>query len=222
MQKLRYMTISLRKCWLIVLCFGLSSVEADTLITAKEGSSQAGSPLASGIDLAQTKQIWLRADRMANIGDGSRMIGRLDRGETYLINDVKKTCFRIKHQKYQEYKPAKDGSVFHKTSETRQVGSWEAVGYEANIAPDEGDTYDVAIWISDEVRLGLEDYQTYTKGVVTPATTWVIDSLALGGYPVRQETKIGPITTWVEFLSVEDKKPPAGTYDVPAGYSGCE
>jgi hypothetical protein len=88
---------------MIVLCFGLSSVEADTLITAKEGSSQAGSPLDSGIDLAQTKQIWLRADRMANIGDGSRMIGRLDRGETYLINDVKKTCFRIKHQKYQEY-----------------------------------------------------------------------------------------------------------------------
>jgi len=214
--------MSIGKYWVIVLFCSVVSVEADTLITANEGSSLAASPPASDPEQLQTRQIWSRADRMASISNDSRLIGRLDRGETYLINDTKRTCTRIKHQEPQEYIPSEEGSVFLKTGETRQVGSWQAVGYEATITLGASSSYKVVLWISEDVTLGLEDYRTYTKGLVTPETFWVLDSLSLGGYPVRQETTIGPTTSWLEFVSVEDKTPPAGIYDVPDGYSGCE
>jgi hypothetical protein len=214
--------MSIGKYWVIVLLCSVVSVEADTLITANEGSSPAGSPPASDREQVQTRQIWSRADRMASISNGSRMVGRLDRGETYLINDTKKTCMRIKHQEPQEYIPSEKDPVFLKTGETRQVGSWQAVGYEATIALGASDSYKVVVWISEDATLGLEDYRTYTKAIVTPGSFWVLDSLSLGGYPVRQETTIGPTASWVEFVSVEDKKPPAGIYEIPNGYSGCE
>lgn len=214
--------MSVKKYWVFVLFCAVVNTEADTLITANEGSSLAGITAAAGAAEVQTRQIWSRADRMASISDGSRVIGRLDRGETYMINDNKKTCTRIKHQESHGYVPSEEGPVFQKTGETQQVGSWQTVGYEATIALDAGNSYKVIIWVSEDVTLGLEDYLSYTKEIVTSGSYWVADSLSLGGYPVRQEVAIGPSIVWVEFLSVEDKKPPAGTYDVPAGYSGCE
>lgn len=57
---------------------------------------------------------------------------------------------------------------------------------------------------------------------IAPATAWTVKALELGGYPVRQEVRMGPMLTWSEFVSVEDKPAPSGTYEVPDGYSGCE
>jgi len=199
------------------VCLGLSSVQADTLITAQEGTGQ-----TPGAEQGQSRQIWLRADRMASLDSRGRMIGRRDRGETYIIRDANKSCLRVKNPQNKIGTSAERESAFQKTGKTRQVGPWKTTGYEAAIPLDENTTYQVSIWISDEVTTGLEDYQAYTKGTVTPAHYWMVDSLSLGGYPVLQATQIGATTSWMQITSVEEAKAPAGIYEIPAGYTGCD
>jgi len=213
--------MSILRSLVLAVCFGLPAVQADTLITAREGTGQAGGSQTPGAEQGQSRQIWLRADRMASLDSDGRMIGRLDRGETYVLRDAKKSCFRVKHKKQDIDTSAQRKSVFQKTGETKQVGPWETVGYEATIPLNESATYKLSIWVSDEVTLGLEDYQTNTRGTATPATYWLVDSLSLGGYPVLQETQIGTMTSWMQITSVKAAKPPAGIYEIPAGYTGC-
>lgn len=212
----------LARIWALLLCCGLSAAHADTFISLNEGTEFQGSAGTAGASERQTRQIWVRADRMTTVDTNGRTIGRLDRGESYLLNNAKDSCLQTSLKQYASDALTGAASVFQPTGETRQVGPWTAVGYKARLRLDGGTNYTVSIWVSDEVTTGLDDYLAYTRGSVTPANAWAVESLSLGGYPVRQEIHIGSTVYWMEITSVEQKEPPPHIYDVPDGYAGCE
>lgn len=215
---------------MVLATVAVSVARADTLMTVKEGSrmAKAVEEMPEGMSNSfggdeTTVRYWSRADRMARIDGASRVIGRFDRGETYVINDTARTCSAIKLPDSVASDNADAGPEFQKTGESRQIGSWQADGYELSVPGDDGEGLEVAIWVSEEVTTGLDAYRAYTESVVvTPMMRWMVTALDLGGYPVRQEVRMGPIATWSEIISVSDEPAPSGIYEIPDGYAGCD
>jgi len=201
-----------------------SPIQADTLITMLEGSGQPGSDASSAKERAGKKvQIWSRPDNMARVNEGGKMVFSIDRGVTYMIDDSKKTCRSFKHPKAHDSEPGTEDVLdIRKTGDTRKVGVWDADGYVLSV-PMAGseDVLEVSFWVSDELTTGLDTYRANFAGMTTPQTAWMSKTLELGGYPVYQESRVGPVTMWSEVLSVSEEQAPDGIYDVPAGYSGC-
>lgn len=212
---------------IIALAIGALTAQADTLITMKEGS---GSPGADGQLSAEAKEagrvvkIWSRPDNMARVDDSGKMIFSIDRGVTYMISDSNRTCRAFNHPKDTEAKPVADDAIeVRQLGETRKIGPWQAEGYDMKVTVEGmSDPLQVAFWVTDDVTMGLETYRANFSAMATPQTAWMSKTLELGGYPVYQESRIGQMMMWSEVLSVSDEDAPAGTYEVPEGYTGCD
>jgi len=212
---------------LLLIGATIPAAQADTLIITREGSRMTGDDgdvpeaLRSGADgEAKTITFWSRADRTARMDDNGKMIGDLESGVTYLVNDRNRTCYALPtRQKAPGDAPAAQVEV-RETGESRQIGSWQAKGYELKVAAD--DPIEIAVWVSDDVAVDMSAQRAYTETVVTPDTAWLLTLFDLGGYPVRQEFSMGPMRMWSELVSVDEKAAPAGTYEIPPGYSGCD
>ena len=212
---------------LLLIGATIPAAQADTLIITREGSRMTGDDgdvpeaLRSGADgEAKTITFWSRADRTARMDDNGKMIGDLESGVTYLVNDRNRTCYALPtRQKAPGDAPAAQVEV-RETGESRQIGSWQAKGYELKVAAD--DPIEIAVWVSDDVAVDMSAQRAHTETVVTPDTAWLLTLFDLGGYPVRQEFSMGPMRMWSELVSVDEKAAPAGTYEIPPGYSGCD
>lgn len=187
---------------------------ADTVVTLREGTI-VGQAAASAPPLEEGKlvKLWNAADRMARVDGAHRMVTRLDRGETYIVNTAAGTCFLITHA-------AGGGAavatthVFQPTGDTRRFGDWTARGYELTAAGE--DALTVRVWVSEDVDVDIAAQRQQVSKLVTPETAWALTMFDLGGYPVRQESRIGPVYTWSQVVSVGEAEPPRGTYDKPS------
>lgn len=212
---------------LLLLGATIPAAQADMLTITREGSRMTGDegdvPEATGgasDGEARTITLWSRADRTARMDDNGKMIGDLESGVTYLVNDRKKTCHAMPRQKNDSTDAPSAQVEVRETGESRQIGSWQAKGYELKVASE--DPIEVAVWVSDEVAVDMRAQRAHMERVVTPDTAWLLTLFDLGGYPVRQEISMGPMRVWSELVSVEEKAAPDGTYEIPAGYTGCD
>ena len=203
----------------LLLGFAVSTVQADTLMTTREGTLSPGADAAH--DQGSTVRFWSRSDRLARIDDRGKMISDLESGVTYLINDQGKSCFAITRQEVDDEDGTAGNVEVRETNETRQIGSWQAKGYELTVSTD-GEPIEISVWVSDDVPVDVGGQRAYTESIVSAETAWLLELFDLGGYPVRQEVSMGPVRMWAELVSVEEKSAPSGTYDIPAGYSGCD
>jgi hypothetical protein len=207
--------------WIVMISL---PVQADTLITMREGSGQAGLDASAAKDRAgQEVRIWSRPNNMARVSEGGKMIFSIDRGMTFMIDDAKKTCRGFRHPDLEETDSASMGELsIRKTGDSRKVGGWDADGYAMSV-PLAGteDILEVTFWVSDDLTTGLDTYRANFAAMSTPQTAWMGKTLELGGYPVFQESRIGQMTMWSEVLSVSEEQAPDGVYEVPAGYTGC-
>jgi hypothetical protein len=213
----------------LALCVSLAApvALADVVITIREASKFVGEDSATASEFlhdasgGNTVTLWSRENRMARVDANSRMIGKLDLGETYIIDDMAKTCTLIKRDSAASNVNIRPVQDFRKTGESKTIGLWQADGYELTVSGNADDVNKVALWVSDEATLGLDNYRAYIESVTAPDNAWMAKSLDLGGYPVRQEIQVGPLAMWSEIESIEEKDPPAGIYEVPRGYAGC-
>lgn len=215
----------------ILLSFMISAAQADTLITMKEGKER----LPDGEEFAEREptgaeaegpvlQVWSRPGSMARVKEGGRIIFSLDRGVTYLLNSEAKTCKAFPHPEAVNADESASAKMeFKKIGRTRQIGPWQAEGYELSVLINgRDDPLQVVIWVSSEVTTGLDVYRENFAAMMTKNTAWLAKTMDLGGYPVYQETRLGQLFNWSEILSVSDEPAPEGIYDVPADYTGCE
>lgn len=190
---------------------------ADTLMVIREGSGTAGGD-------ATTVQFWSGSDRIARIDADGRMIGDLAAGMLYIINDQARTCHAISTRNPDRDPAALQAAVetvkFRNTGKSEQIGKWQAEIHEL-VAGDGEDGYEMVVWIASE--LAVDPVQrAYMESVVTPESAAMLAIYDLGGFPVRSEVQMGPIQMWSELQSIEQKPAPAGTYEAPPGYGGCE
>ncbi|NGP54450.1 DUF4412 domain-containing protein [Thioalkalivibrio sp. XN8] len=187
----------------------------DTLMVIREGSGPAD-------DGATTVQFWSGRDRVARIDGNGRMIGDLAAGMLYIVNDEAKTCHAMSTRNPDRDLHALQAAVeavrFRNTGKSEAIGPWQAEVHELT---DSNSGIDMVVWITSE--FGVDPAQrAYMESVVTPDSAAMLAIYDLGGFPVRSEIQMGPIQMWTELESIEQKAAPAGTYEVPAGYSGCD
>ena len=212
-------SISFRRmaCCLLLTTLAVPAVLADTLMVFREGSGTAN-------DNGATVQSWSGDDRTARIDDNSRMIADLAAGMLYIVNDEARTCHAISTRD-PDHDPAAlraavEAVTFRKTGQSERIGAWQAEVYE--LVTDNGhDGYQIVLWITDEIPVDPV-HRAYMESVATPETAAMLAIFDLGGFPVRSEVQMGPIEMWSELESIEKTAAPAGTYEVPRGYSGCD
>lgn len=220
------MTIRQWVCTLFLVTLAASAAGADTLLIIKEGTriGHDGSATASGKQNvaeadAQTVHFWSRSDRIARVDDAGKMIGDLNTGMLYLVNDEAKTCDSISTRETsadpEVLRKAAAAVNVRKTGASRQIGSWHADAYELDTGEGD-DRIEVKVWVSEDVSVPPAQ-RAYMERVATPETAWMLTLFDLGGFPVRQEARIGPMNTWAELVSVEEKAAPAGTFEIPGG-----
>ena len=201
---------------------------ADTMVTMHEGSELIGDPsaLPEGMRKAFENQepttavYWFGGDRAARIGNTGNIISRLDRGETYIINDAAKTYSVIEMGSPEDSSLAAGTAELIETGETRTIGPWNAVGYEMTVflAGDEPST--IMLWVSNEVDVDLRPYHAMIRATAAKmGFDWMLRYLEVDGFPVRQEVHLGPISSWQEVVAIDDTPAPAGIYEPPPGFT---
>jgi Domain of unknown function (DUF4412) len=191
------------------------AARADTKVTMEEQTvitTPGGAPPTE-----QTTQytLWVRADRAARIGGGLHMITRLDRGESYFVDDGDKTVTVMKLDGLPE-------TLRHpevkKTGETRRIGAWNAERYDLSVDLGHGDTGSVVLWISDDVALDMNAYRAFYRAA--DRGQGLLSAIAdLPGYPVLEESNFGIAKSTARLVAVSEETPPSGTYDPPADYA---
>ena len=187
----------------------------DTLMVIREGSG-------ASADSTSTVRFWSGENRIARIDDNSRMIGDLAAGMLYIVDDQARTCHGVSTRDVDRDLPALQKAVeavrFRKTGKSEAIGPWQA---EVHELAGGNDGIEMVVWITGEFDVDPIQ-RAYMESVATPESAAMLAVYDLGGFPVRSEIQMGPIQMWTELESIEQKAAPAGTYEVPAGYSGCE
>lgn len=207
-----------------VLCSASAIAQSDTRIVVEEGVTLGpdAADLPEGVRRSFAEQesttvtYWFRADRMARVDAGGRWVGRLDRGEMYLLHESDQT-YTVLSLTDSEGPPLGGGTLV-RSGERRQVGPWNAVRYDLTVETDD-EPMTVTLWVSEQVPVNLTAYRAYMRAMAArPGFQWMRRLLDLPGYPVRQEVAFGFLHSWQEVESVSQEAAPAGIYEVPPGY----
>jgi hypothetical protein len=228
-RRRRTMKIS-RQILLGLLAWSLVAlpVASDTKVVMEEGTGIVGDGSELPENMRQTLAnqepattvYWLAKDRAAYLGKSGRMISRLDRGESYFVNDQSKTYLVIDLEDRDDSAVTQGTAELVKTGETRKIDSWDTVRYEMSLDLQGDEPADITLWVASEVGVDLAAYRALIAA--TAAQTgfeWMSRYLEVGGFPVRQEYKMGPIQSWQQVVAISEEAAPNGTYDPPAGYT---
>jgi hypothetical protein len=191
---------------------------ADTRVTSEERTQTK----LGGRDTDQTAEaiLWFGEGRAARILPQGRLISRLDRGEAYLVDDTKKTYTVIRME---EKTPPLEMPKVKRSGETRQIGGWSAERYDLDFQVPPGQKGHAVLWMSADVDVNLDVYRAYARSVARAMGMGWIQAIAnLEGYPVLQETTMGPVHVTTRLVSITDEEPPAGLYEPPPGYTRQE
>lgn len=221
-MKVRQITVATLAWTLYMASAGIS----DTRIVMHEGTAleraDADMPESVRESFAEqepsTVTYWITDDKAARLDDSGMAIARVDRGKSYFVNRQEKTYTAIELSADQPQSSTADAWEIVESGETRQIGPWSAVRHDMTIDTDD-DPIDVTLWVAD-IGIDMDAYHAFIEAVAeAQVNDWMNAYLELDGYPVRQEVRLGGILSWQEVVSVSEEPAPAGTYDVPEGYS---
>lgn len=219
----------IRQSFTVLLTLALFALPAvgDTKMTMQEGTGIAGDGAELSEQMRQafanqeptTVTYWFTKDAAARIGGSVRMISRVDRMESYVVNDQTKSYTVLAIDGLEDLSSAPSGATLVKTGETRKIGSWDTVRYEMT-ADLGGEAIEVVLWVSDEIDIDFSAYRAFVQAMAAqPGFDWMLKFLEVDGFPVRQEFKMAPILSWQQLVSVSEEAAPKGTYDPPTGYT---
>jgi Domain of unknown function (DUF4412) len=189
---------------------------ADTRIVSEERTRVTMGDKAS--DETTTTTLWIGHDRAARITPSGRMISRPDRGESYIVDDAKKSYVVI------AMKPdgagASTKAKIGQSGERRQIGPWSAVRHDPDFEYAPGETGHAVLWISSDVDLDLERYRAFARSMgKAMGMGWLESVAALDGYPVLQEATVAGVQVTTRLVSAAEETPPPDLYEPPAGYT---
>jgi hypothetical protein len=191
---------------------------ADTRVTSEERTQMKRGERET--DQTTRAVLWFGDDRAARILPQGRLISRLDRGEAYLVDDTKKTYTVIKME---DKTPPMEVPTVKRTGETRRIGDWSAERYDLDFEVPPGETGHAVLWMSTDVKVNLDVYRAYARSVARAMGMGWIQAIAdLEGYPVLQETTMGPVRVTTRLVSMAEEDPPPGLYEPPADYTRQE
>lgn len=212
---------------------------ADTLYTLKSHTDafevQGHKQPAENADV----KVWVAGDKLRRDQKGQSTILRPDKGRLYILDHEDKTYSELPLPiDLRKLMPAGSEAMADQIAagmkvtvqvtpktETRQVGQWSAKRYDVAIQSAMGMKIATTLWVSKDV----EGFQGFNRLSATLASlqpgseAWVKELEKIDGFPVLQESRVDALGakfgTREELVAVEAKAAPAGTFDLPAGYT---
>ncbi len=173
--------------------------------------------------------------------DGQReVLVRFDRDKLYLVNHETKTYSALdlpvdlaslvppaqRQQMSQMLEMMKMEATVVPSDEHKTIHGWDARRYDAHLSSQMGKV-DLTLWMTDGIDVDQEAFKKLTQAMASlqPGGAGVADELLkLKGVPVLIETQVqmmgASTSSREELVSADsDATPPAGTYEVPEGYT---
>ncbi|HUF79297.1 MAG TPA: DUF4412 domain-containing protein [Thermoanaerobaculia bacterium] len=112
------------------------------------------------------------------------------------------------------------------TDERKEINGWSSRRYDVHMENQLGMKLDSTVWATEEIGTDLGAFRGLfaARGALEPGGASAVDELLkVQGIPVVSETTIegmgGKFASKEELVSAEQAAAPAGTYEVPAGYT---
>ena len=224
---------------IIVLAFSPVLANADHVIKGKKHTDAFNMMGQSQPAKDEETTTWLGKDKMRqDVGEATTLI-RLDKNKMYMINHSDKTYsemnlpFNLEEMLPAEAKQMMDSmdisSSITDTGETQTINNWECKKYLVEISVSMmgmGMPITMNMWTSKDLGVDLDEFKAlYTKTLeMNPMLKeFVPDFEKMEGYPVLTEFSMDMMgaqqKSREEVISVEKMSAPAGTYDLPEGYT---
>jgi len=219
------------------LAFSPFAAEADHLIKGKkhtDAMSMMGQPAKD-----EDTTTWLGKDKMRqDVGEITNLI-RMDVNKMYIINHADKTYSEmdlplnlddILPPEAKQMMDAMDiSSNITDTGETQTINNWACQKYliEISVSMMGMDMpIKMDMWTSKDLGVDLNEFkELYTQILETNPVfkDFIGEFEKIGGYPILTEFSMSMMGTEQKYkeevLSAEKMTPPAGTYDLPEGYT---
>ena len=209
----------------LALLLATTPVLAGTLLTVRSSIEGLKMDQPQGGEI----RIWIDGDKLRRDDGDSSYILRLDRKKLYVINHGEKSyselAFPVDPDKVAAPPAAQMTVQVTATPETKKVGSWNARKYKVSISNPSGLHLDTTIWASKDIG----SYQACNRlsaslTALQPGSGELARKLEqIEGFPVLQESEVqmggSRFKTREELVAMETRDAPAGSYEVPAGYT---
>ncbi len=218
----------------------VTAAGADTLLTMKshtEGAAAMGQPNRD----SQVK-VWVSPDNQHIRRDESTfsLLLLLDKNKMYLIDNQAKTYNEVdlpvdfkklmpqggEQMQEEMNRMGKMDVTVKPTDETKKINSWNAKKYEVDLANPTGMKINSTMWMSRDVGIDTAAFskmQAHMSSLSPTAGDWVKKISQIPGFPVLTESRVttprGEIKTTQELAAVDKRPAPAGTYELPSGYT---
>jgi hypothetical protein len=223
----------------ISLVFSPSLMHADHLIKGKKHTDAFSMMGQSQPEKDEEMTTWLGKDKMRqDVGEVTTLI-RLDKSKMYIINHTDKTYsemdlpFNLEEILPPEAKQMMDAmdisSSITDTGETKTINNWNCKKYLVEISVSMmgmAMPIKMDMWTSKDLGVNLNQFKelyTQTLAANPMLKDFIQDFEKMEGYPVFTEFSMDMMGAQQKYreevLSVEKINPPAGTYDLPEGYT---
>lgn len=213
---------------------------ADTLLQMKNhtGAVQMMGQSRPAQDLDIT--FWIGDQRAVRSDGKTSAILRLDQKKLYVVNHEAKTYSvldlpidiasylppEMKAQMDQMLEAMAMTAKVEPTEERKEVNGWDAHLVHVTLSNQMGMTIDSQVWVTEDVEIDAGSFKEMTRALASlqpGAAAAAEELLKIDGVPVLVETEIkgmgGGTTQTEELVSAATQKAPAGTYEVPEGYT---
>lgn len=234
----------------LVLAFGLAlalsaapAVEADTLLKMKNHTD--AFQVMGQSQPAQDNEItvWIGDDRAYRSDGQTAVLLRLDQQKLYLMNPEDRTYSvldlpvdfteylppEMKQQMEQMLDAMTMSATVEPTDERKELNGWNTRLYRVNLSNEMGMSVASEVWVTEDVAVDLGSFKEMTRAMASlqpGAAAAAEELLKIDGVPVLMESEItamgGSTSSREELISAETKDAPAGTYEVPEGFTEQE
>jgi hypothetical protein len=233
---------------LLVFClaFGAATARADVYMKQKTHTGSSTMRGKTQPEKDETAVIWLGENKSRTDNDSGRSVIFLaDKGLLYVIDHNKKTYMEMpldlgksmnealagqgeQGQKVADMMKGMMGGMTVKvadTGETKMIGSWNCRKYLIDTKMSMGETSS-EVWATEDIKIDPKLYFTaaYAMMASLPGFQDMIKEMqkvkGVIAYQVSTAKMMGSdVKTTMELLECAGKSAPAGTYDLPAGYT---
>jgi len=186
---------------------------------------------------------WIASDRVVRTDGTDSFIYRGDQDKLYVVDHEQKTYSVISLPvDFLALMPAEmraqmEGflqqmtmnATVTPTEETKEINGWNARRYDVSMANGMGMKIDSTVWATKEIDADLEAFKGLyaAMGSLQPGGQGAVDEMMkIEGVPVLTETTVSGMGSSFssndQLVSASQAEPPAGTYEVPEGYTENE
>lgn len=219
------------------------AAEADTLLKMKNHTDAFQVMGQSQPAKDDEITVWIGEDRTYRSDGQTAVLLRLDQQKLYLMNLEDSTYSvlelpvdftdhlppEMKQQMGQMLDAMTMSATVEPTDERKELNGWDARLYRVNLSNEMGMSVASEVWVTEDVDVDLASFKEMTRAMASlqpGATAAAEELLKIDGVPVLMESEItamgGSTSSREELISAETRDAPAGTYEVPEGFTEQE